>query len=61
MTLKVDAKFNGKLSRGLKIEIRNLVNIDVNSRKPENLDFDGLLLFNVLQVLGEKAQKNYVS
>ena len=38
MTLKSDAKFKGKLTRGLKNDIRNLVNFHF-----ENLHFDGLL------------------
>ena len=37
MTLKVDAKFNGKLTRGLKNDIRNLVNFHANSPKSESL------------------------
>ena len=44
MAMKGDAKFKGKLTRGLKIDIRNLVNFHANSRKSENLHFDGLLL-----------------
>ena len=44
MTLKGDAKFQGKLTRGLKNGIRNLVNFHASSRKSENLNFDGLLL-----------------
>ena len=37
MTLKVDAKCKGKLTRGLKNDIRNLVNFHANSPKSENL------------------------
>ena len=44
MTLKGDAKFKGKLTRGLKNDIRNLVNFHASSPKSENLLFDGLLL-----------------
>ena len=44
MALKGDAKFKGKLTRGLTNDIRNLVNFHVSSRQSENLDFDGLLL-----------------
>ena len=36
MTLKVDAKSKGKLTRGLKNDIRNLVNFDARSGKSEN-------------------------
>ena len=37
MTLKGDAKLRGKLTRGLKNDIRNLVNSHASSRKSENL------------------------
>ena len=47
MTLKDDAKFIGKLTRGLKNEMRNLVNFNSSSGKSENLHFDGLLLLKV--------------
>ena len=39
MTLKGDAQFKGTLTRGLKNDIRNLVNFHVRSQKPENLQF----------------------
>ena len=61
MTLKGDAKLKGKLTRGLKNDIRNLVNFHVSSRKYENLHFDGLLLSKAYKVLDEKVQKSYVS
>ena len=61
MTLKGDAKFKGKLTRGLKINIRNLINFHASSRKSENLHFNGLLLCKAYKVLDEKAQKCYVS
>ena len=44
MTLKGDAIFNEKMAGGLKNDIRHLVNFHRNSRKSENLHFDGLLL-----------------
>ena len=44
MTLKGDVKFTGKLTRGLKNDIRNLVNIHASTRKSEKLHFHGLLL-----------------
>ena len=47
MTLKGDAKFKGKLTYGLKNDIRNLVNFHASSRKSENLHFDGLLLSKI--------------
>ena len=61
MTLKGDAKFKGKLTRGLKNDIRNLVNFHASSRKSENLHFDGLLLSKAYKDLDEKVQKSYVS
>ena len=57
MTLKGDAKFKGKLTCGLKNDIRNLVNFHASSRKSENLHFDGLLLSKAYKVLNEKVQK----
>ena len=50
MTLKGDAKFKGKLTRGLKNDMRNLVNFKTSSRKSENLHFDELLLTKVCNV-----------
>ena len=44
MTLKNDAKFEEKLTLGSKNDIRNLVNFDASSGKPENFHFDRLLL-----------------
>ena len=61
MTLKGDAKFKGKLTRGLKNDIRNLLNLHVSSRKSENFHFDGLFLSNAYKVLDEKVQKGYSS
>ena len=61
MTLKCDAKFKGKLTRGLKSDIKNFVNFYESSRKSRNLHFDGLLLSKRYKILNEKAQKSYVS
>ena len=61
MTLKGDAKFKGKLTRGLKNDIRNLVNFHVSSRKSGTLRFDGLLLPKAYKDLDDKVQKSYVS
>ena len=61
MTLKGDAKVKGKLTRGLKNDIRNLVNFHASSRKSENLHFNGLLLSKAYKDLDEKVQKSYVS
>ena len=61
MTLKGDAKFKGKLTCGLKNDIRNLVNVHASSRKSENMYFDRILLSNAYKGLDEKIQKSYVS
>ena len=57
MTLKGDAKFKGKLTCGLKNNIRNLLNFHASSRKSENLHFSGLILSKAYKVLDEKVQK----
>ena len=44
MKLKSDSKFQGKLTRGLKNDISNLVNFHASSPKSENLLFHELLL-----------------
>ena len=61
MTLQGDAKFNGKLTRGLKNNIKNWVNFHASSRKSENLHFDGIILPKAYKFLVEKVQKSYVS
>ena len=61
MKLKGDAKFKGKVTRGLKNDIRNFVNFHESSRKSENLHFDWLLLSKAYKVLDEKLQKSHVS
>ena len=61
VTLKGDAKFKGKLTRGLQNDIRNLVNFHGSSRKCENLHFDWLLFSNRYKVLDGKVHKCYVS
>ena len=59
MTLKSDAQFKGKLTRGLKNDIKNLVNFHASSRKSENLYFDGIVLSKAYKVLDEKAMSRY--
>ena len=54
ITLKGDPKFKGKLTCGLKNDLRNLPNFHASSRKPRNLHFDGLLLSKAYKDLGEK-------
>ena len=61
MTLKGDAKFKGKLTCGLKNDIRNLVNFHASSQKSGNLNFDGLLLSKAYKGLDEKVLKSCVS
>ena len=61
MILKGDAIFTEQLTDGLKNNITNLVNFSENSRKSQNLHFDGLVLLKAYKVLDEKLQKSYVS
>ena len=58
MILKADAKFKGKLTLGLKNDIRNLVNFHARCWKSKNLHFDGLFLSNAYKVLDEKVQSH---
>ena len=61
MTLNGDANFKGKLTCGLKNNLRNLVNFHASSRKSENQHFDGRLLSKVYKDLDEKVNKSCVS
>ena len=61
MTLKGDAKFKGKLTRGLKNDTKNLVNFHASSQKSVNLHFDWIVLSKAYKDLDEKIQKSYVS
>ena len=61
MALKGDAKFKGKLTCGLKNDIRNFVNFHARRRKSENLHFDWILLSKANKGLDEKIQSSYVS
>ena len=61
MTRTSDAKLKGKLTRGLKNDIRNLFNFHANSRKSENLHFEGLLSSEVCNVRTLTLQRSYVS
>ena len=61
MTLKSDAKFEEKLTRGSKNDMRNLVNLNVSSDKSENFHFDVLLLSITYKVSTKKVQKNNLS
>ena len=51
MTLKDDAKFKGKLTCGLKNNIRNLVNFHERSWKSDNFHFDEFLLSKAYKAL----------
>ena len=61
MTLKDDAEFKGKQTRGLKHDIMNLVNFEASSWRSKNLLFHRLLLFKAYKVLDEKVQKSCVA
>ena len=61
MAASGDGKFKGKMTHGLKNNIRNLVNFCASSQKSESLYFDGLLLSQACTVLDEKLQKSFVS
>ena len=56
MSLKGDAKFKGKLTRGLKNDIRNLLDVHESSRKSGSLHFDGLFLPKAYKDLDEKVK-----
>ena len=60
-TLEGYAKFKGKLTCGLKNDIKNFVNFHASRRKSENLHFDWILLSKAYKDLDGKIQKNYVS
>ena len=61
MTLKSDAKFEEKLTCGLKNDLWNLFDFHASSRKSGNFYFDWLLLSKKDKDLDEKLQKRYVS
>ena len=55
MTLKIDVKFEEKLTLGSKNDMRNLFNFNASSGKSENLHFDVVLLFSIAyKVLAKK-------
>ena len=58
MTLKDVAKLKRKPICGLKIDIRNLANFFVSSRKSEKLHFDQILLSQAYKDLDRKVQKS---
>ena len=50
MTLKTDAKFEEKLTCGLKNDMRNVGDFHQSIQKCQNWDFDGILLSKVENV-----------
>ena len=61
MTLKSNAKFEGKLICGLKNDMTNLANFHQSTWKFKNWDFDGILLSKVENLWAQKLQSSYVS
>ena len=47
MALNIDAKFEGNLTCAFKNDKRNSENFHKITRKSQNWDFDGILLFKV--------------
>ena len=47
MTPKSDAKFEEKLTCGVKYDLKNLANFHQSTQNCENWDFDGVLLSKV--------------
>ena len=47
MALKIDGKYEGKLTLAFKNDMRNLGNFHQSTRKSHNWGFDGILLFKV--------------
>ena len=50
MALKIDIKFEEKLTYASKNDMRNLVNLYQSTRKSQKGDFDGILLSKVENV-----------
>ena len=50
MALNVDARFERKLTFSFKNDMRNLGNFHQSTWKPQNWDFDGILLTKVENV-----------
>ena len=57
MRMKSDAKFKGKLTCGLKNDIRNLVNFHASRRMSEKLHFDWILLSKAYRNLDLKKYR----
>ena len=50
MALNIDAKFEGKVTRAFKNDMRNLASFHQSSQTSQNWDFDGILLSKVKNV-----------
>ena len=61
MTLKIDTKFEGKLTCASKTDMRNLANFHQSTQKSQNWDFNRVLLSKVENVRAESLQGIYVS
>ena len=61
MTLKSDAKFEEKLTCGLKNHMRNFASFHPSTWKCQNVDFDGILLSKVENLWAQNLQRSYVS
>ena len=57
ITLNGDAKYKGKLTFGLKNDLRSLLIFHANRQKPTNLHFDGILLSKAYKDLDEKYRR----
>ena len=57
MTLKVNANLKGKLTCGLKNDIRNLVNFHASSWKSENLHFHQIFLSKSYKIYVKKYRR----
>ena len=56
---KVDEILKEKLTGGLKIDIKNLINFYDSCYMSGNLHFDGIFLSKAYKVLHEKVQRSY--
>ena len=54
MALNIDAKFEAKLACDFKNDMRNLTNFHQSTQKSQNLDFDGIFLSKIENVMSLK-------
>ena len=57
MELKIDAKFEGKLTCASKNDRRNLTSFDQSTQKFKKCDFDGMLLSKLEIVYGKSYKE----